>query len=82
MKQFVGVSINKLFNTGIHHCFLGYFCHNKQLFHYESYMQPFTYGFYKAFEILLRQKTTRISTTSSSKFVMRIVYKINPPLPN
>ena len=36
----------------------------------------------KAFEILLRQKTTGISTTSSSKFVMRIVYKINPPLPN
>ena len=37
--HFIGVSINKLFNTCIHHCFLGYFCHNKQLFHHESCMR-------------------------------------------
>ena len=74
--------INKLFNTCIHLCFLCYFCHNKQLFHYESCMKLFTHDFCKAFEILLIQRTTGVSTTSSSKFGMRIVYKINPPLPN
>ena len=55
--HFVGVSINKLFITCIHYCFLGFFCHNKQLFHYESCMEPFTHDFYKAFEILLRQES-------------------------
>ena len=74
MMHFITVSINKLFNTCIYHCFLGYFCHNKQLFHHESFMKPFTHDLCKTFEILLRQKTIGISITSSSKFVMRIVY--------
>ena len=53
--HFIGVSVNKLFNTCIHHSFHGYFCHSKQLFHHLSCMKPFTYDFCEAFEILLTE---------------------------